>query len=143
MAKGDFQRKMAEAQRRLAEWSWGRNGADECSSVFTNCAVLLVVINLFAHNTALSVVALLFLVYAGWRISSKDVLKRRAENAEFVRRLGPATAWLVNPFAAAREARQYKHLTCPSCGQRVRIPRGKGRVRITCPKCHTRFDGRA
>ena len=56
---------------------------------------------------------------------------------------GPIVPFLANPVGALREARAYVHLTCPSCGQRVRIPRGKGKVRITCPKCHARFEGKA
>lgn len=143
MAKGDFQRRMEEAQRRLGAWALGRNGADEVSSACTNVAVVLVVVNLITRSPAFAIAALALLAYSWFRISSKDVSRRRAEVAEVSRRLGPVLSWLANPMAAAREARVYKHLTCPSCGQRVRIPRGKGKVRVTCPKCHARFDGRA
>lgn len=143
MAKGDFQRKVEEAQRKLGAWAIGRNGADDLSSACTNVAVVLVVVNLVSRNSAFAVVALLLLAYSWYRISSKDVARRRSENAEAARRVGPVLSWLANPVAAAREARMYKHLTCPSCGQRVRIPRGKGKVRVTCPRCHARFDGRA
>lgn len=143
MAKGDFQRKVEEAQRKMSAWAIGRNGADDLSSACTNVAVALVVVNLISGRSAFALVALLLLAYAWYRISSKDVARRRSENAEVARRLGPVLAWLANPVAAAREARAYKHLTCPSCGQRVRIPRGKGKVRVTCPRCRTRFDGRA
>lgn len=143
MAKGDFQRRMEEAQRRLGAWALGRNGADEVSSACTNVAVVLVVVNLITRSSAFAIVALALLAYSWFRISSKDVSRRRAEVAEVSRRLGPVLSWLANPMTAAREARGYKHLTCPSCGQRVRIPRGKGKVRVTCPKCHIRFDGRA
>ena len=143
MAKGDFQRRMAEAQRRMLEWSRGRNGADELSGACMNVAIVLVVIDLFARSTWLSVVALVLLGYSWFRISSTDVTARSRENASVQRALRGGLTWLANPVAAARENRVYKHLTCPSCGQRVRIPRGKGKVRITCPKCHTRFDGKA
>ena len=136
MAQGDFKRK-------VAEWARGRNGDAELSRILTNIAILLVGIAVFARVNALSVVALVLLAYAMWRISSKDVAARRRESSEACKRLGPARAWLLNPLAAAKEARSYRHLTCPSCGQRVRVPRGKGRVRVTCPSCHNRFEGRA
>ena len=35
------------------------------------------------------------------------------------------------------------HLTCPDCGQRVRVPRGKGKIRITCPNCKSKFDAQS
>lgn len=143
MAKGDFQKWMADAQRRTAEWARGRNGVDALASACSNVAILLVVVDLWARTVVVSFVALAFLGYSWFRMSSRNVSARRAENERFTKAFGPVAAWLSNPVAAATESRTYKHLTCPSCGQRVRIPRGKGKVRVTCPKCHTRFEGKA
>lgn len=143
MAKGDFGRWMQEAQRRVTEWSRGRNGTDRLSMAVMNVAVLLVVVDVVARTRWLSVIAMLLLAYAWFRITSKDIAARAAENARAMRAAGPVLSWLANPVAEAREARAYKHLSCPSCGQRVRIPRGKGKVRVTCPSCHARFEGKA
>lgn len=143
MAKGDLNKKMDDLQQKMVEWGRGRNGVDELSSSCTNVAVLLVIIDLFAHTSWLSIVALVLLGYSWFRISSKSIPSRRKENASYVKTAGPVVPWLVNPISAARENKDYKHLSCPSCGQRVRIPRGKGKVRITCPKCHERFEGKA
>ena len=143
MAKGDFKRRMEASQRGMLEWARGRNGADELSGACTNVAVVLVVIDLFVHTTWLSVAALVMLGYSWFRITSKNVSARSGENAAAIRATGPVLPFLANPVGTVREMRAYVHLTCPSCGQRVRIPRGKGKVRITCPKCHTRFEGKA
>ena len=35
------------------------------------------------------------------------------------------------------------YITCPNCGQKVRVPRGKGKIRVTCPSCHQKFDARS
>ena len=51
--------------------------------------------------------------------------------------------WLRDPAAALKESQQYKHLQCPHCGQMVRVPRGKGAIRVTCPRCHEKFDTRS
>lgn len=136
MAQGDFRNK-------LAAWARGRNGDDELSRILTNVAIVLVVVGVFSRIYAFSLVALVLLAYATWRICSRNVSARQRESREACRRLGPARAWLLNPLAAAREAKDYRHLACPSCGQRVRVPRGKGKVRVTCPNCHGRFEGRA
>lgn len=143
MAKGDFNRKMDEWSQKMLVWGQGRNGVDELSSSCTNVALLLVVIDLFAHTTWMSIIALALLGYSWFRISSKSIPSRRKENASYVKTCGPVVPWLVNPISAAQETKDYKHLSCPSCGQRVRIPRGKGNVRITCPKCKNRFEGKA
>ena len=143
MAKGGLNRWLDTAQRKIGAWSQGRNGADELSSIAANVAIVLIIVSLFARTSWIVLAALVLLGYSWWRISSKDVVKRSRENEALVARLGPVAAWLVNPVAAAGEARKYKHLSCPSCAQRVRVPRGKGKVRIICPKCHTRFEGKA
>ena len=57
--------------------------------------------------------------------------------------IGPVRPWLRNPAKAMGEARAYKHLKCPECGQRVRVPRGKGKIRVRCPQCKTKFDARS
>lgn len=136
----DFMRNL---QQKAATWFAGRNGADELSGAVTNLAVVLVIINLFVRNMWLSIIALILLAYAWFRISSKNIAKRNAENTAALKAAGPVISFLSNPLAMLQENKDYVHYKCPSCGQKVRVPRGKGKVRITCPKCHTRFDGKA
>lgn len=143
MAKRDFKRSKEDAWQKAVEWARGRNGADELSGACTSLGVILVIIDLFAHITWLSAVALALLAYSMFRISSKNITARGRENSQALRVAGPVLSFLSNPVAMLRETRSFVHLQCPSCGQRVRIPRGKGKVRITCPKCHARFDGKA
>ena len=71
---------------------------------------------------------------------SKNVEARRNENELFLDHAGRFRPWLRNPSAALKEARTYKHAVCPDCGQKVRVPRGKGKLRVTCPKCHKKFE---
>ena len=130
-------------ERKVQDWARGRNGADECSRSCANVAFVLVIVGLFVCESIVSLVALVLLGYAWFRMTSRNPGKRAQENAAFVKAVGPAVPWLVNPLAAFQEARSYKHLSCPSCGQRVRVPRGKGKVRVTCPKCRNKFEGKA
>ena len=39
-----------------------------------------------------------------------------------------------------RDRRNYKYLSCPQCMQKLRVPRGKGRLRVTCTRCGNRFE---
>ena len=133
MAKGDFDRKMAEAMR-------GRYGSDELNNLLNAIVLVLLVINIFAQQTWLLLIALALVVYVGWRIMSKNVEARRNENELFLDHAGRFRPWLRNPSAALKEARTYKHAVCPDCGQKVRVPRGKGKLRVTCPKCHKKFE---
>ena len=143
MAKKDWEEKNAEAQRKAAEWLRGRQGPDDLAIACVYLALLLVVINLFAKAAWVGWLALALIVYAGFRIQSKNLGSRSRENAAFLKAIGPARPWLQNPKAAAAEAKQYKHVKCTHCGQKVRVPRGKGRLRVTCPKCHEKFEVKA
>jgi len=136
VAKGDMEHK-------LAAWLSGRNGSDELSTCALVVAVLLVGLNMLLNSFLVSVIALVLMAYAWWRMSSKNLEARENENGVFVESLGPLRPWVRNPVQAMGEARAYKHIKCPECGQRVRVPRGKGKVRIKCPKCHHTFESRA
>ena len=126
MSQSDFNRK---AQRFMN----GRRGPDDLASFCVWAAVILIVIDLFAHTGWLSWVSVALVVYAVWRMCSKNVYARMSENDAFLKALGPIRPWVQNPSRAAHELRSYKHATCPSCGQKVRVPRGKGKLRVTCP----------
>lgn len=135
---------MAEggSRNRLRSWLQGRNGADELTTFIIVCALLVVVANFFLNTMFLSVLSLALMAYAWWRMSSKNVEARMRENRAFAELLGPLRPWLKNPGAAFLEARSYKHLRCPSCSQRMRVPRHKGKLRVRCPKCKATFEAR-
>ena len=105
MARGDFKRRMEASQRQMLEWARGRNGADELSGACTNVAVVLVIVDLFAHTTWLSILALVLLGYSWFRITSKRVGARSLENARVLKATGPIVPFLANPVGALREAR--------------------------------------
>lgn len=136
MASGNWQRK-------LMEWLQGRQGPDDLAVFSMNLAIVVVVVNLFARVSWLGWVALVLIAYSMFRIQSKNLGSRARENEAFLKALGPARPWVQNPRAAWAELRAYKHVKCASCKQRVRVPRGKGKLRVTCPRCKTKFEVRS
>lgn len=136
MASGDW-------QRRLSEWLRGRQGPDDLAVFSVNLAIVIVLVNVFARTGWLGWVSLALVAYAMFRIQSRNLGARARENEAFLRALGPVRPWVQNPRAAWAELRAYKHVRCTSCRQRVRVPRGKGRLRVTCPRCKTKFEVRS
>lgn len=136
MASGDW-------QRRLSEWLRGRQGPDDLAVFSVNLAIVIVLVNVFARTGWLGWVGLALVAYAMFRIQSRNLGARARENETFLRALGPVRPWVQNPRAAWAELRAYKHVRCTSCRQRVRVPRGKGRLRVTCPRCKTKFEVRS
>jgi DNA-directed RNA polymerase subunit RPC12/RpoP len=122
-----------------------RSGSDALSVTCVVIAAILIVLGIAfpGVRTGLNIFAILLLAYALWRISSKDVAARRAENEAFLKALGPVGRWTRSPKAEWKEARTYKHVRCSSCGQKIRVPRGKGHLRVTCPKCGQKFEVKA
>lgn len=140
MANKDWQKKTEEAQRKAIEWLQGRQGPDDIAMTCVYVALILVIVNIFARVGWIGWFALALIAYAGFRIQSKNLAARSRENAAFLKAVGPARPWLQNPKAAAAEAKQYKHVKCSHCGQKMRVPRGKGHLRVTCPKCREKFE---
>jgi len=89
-----------------------------------------------------ALLALAVLVLTVLRMFSRNRARRLEENNRFLnlwyRCRGAVTGWIDR----RRQSRDYRFFTCPGCKNRLRVPRGKGHIQITCPKCGQRFDGR-
>jgi len=133
----------SDFNRRAAEWLSSRNGADAAANVAAFLAIVLYIVGFVTGASPVIWAALALLVYALFRMMSKDVARRSRENAKFLEAMGPFGIWFSDPTAAWREQRSYKHFACPNCKQRIRIPRGKGKIRVTCPRCHQKFEAKS
>lgn len=120
----------------------GRYGSDQLSRAINIVVCVLAVIALIGSSTWLSVLwypALILLVYSYYRMLSRNIYKRQQENQWYLDK----TARLRSKFRMGkdqfRQRKDYKFFTCPRCNTTVRVPRGKGTINITCPKCRERF----
>jgi ribosomal protein L37AE/L43A len=66
---------------------------------------------------------------------SKNIDKRRKENLVLLKLVNNTKTWYYRINARRQQAKQYKIFKCPQCGQKLRVPRGKGKVSIKCSKC--------
>ena len=116
----------------------GRYGSDE----FNRFLLVLMIIPLIASifiRTKISIVfwgvAILILIYSYFRMFSKNIYKRRAENQRYLNIRNKFLCFVSNTKEKIRTRRYYKFFKCPSCRTLLRVPRGKGKIRITCRKC--------
>ena len=123
----------------------GRNGSDHLAVAFMSASVIIYIFAIFIPvlRPWLSALSLLLMIYALFRMLSKNVDKRREENYRFVRLWQKQKASLSGARLRHAQSKEYKFFICPACKVRLRIPRGKGRIKITCVKCGRRFDGRS
>lgn len=127
---------MDRLRYKLQMFMRGRNGVDALGRFCLALAVILVLLSgLLVRIPWLASITnttgMLLLVYSYFRILSRNVTKRYEENCRFLKRFN-----LVNRALADQTHRYYR---CSSCGQTIRVPKGKGRIQITCPKCGNSF----
>ena len=117
----------------------GRYGADELGRFLLGAAVVLLVINTFARNSVLSLITALLLVYSYIRMLAKDYAARSRENQKY-RELKNKIFFFADREKSCAQDRKENHIyRCPKCSQKIRIPRGKGKIMVTCPKCGHEF----
>lgn len=85
------------------------------------------------------VLALALLVYAYYRMFSKDLSKRSAENQWYLKKEMKVRGWWQRKKKAIAGRKEYKIYKCPKCGQKIRVPRHKGKIAIRCRKCGEEF----
>lgn len=126
----------------------GRYGVDQLSNGLNFLFLLLVIIGLLTDNSIFLFLSLIPMIYNYYRIFSKNFSKRYNENRIYTNFMSPYYNWLEKiknkiQKQQRRDRKNYKYFTCKSCGQELRIPKGKGKVTITCPRCKHSFDGRS
>ena len=116
--------KLGEKFRRFM---YGRYGSDQLNVFLLILGVVLCLLGNIPRLYFLGVVAFVPLIWAIFRMYSRNIEKRRRENRRFVQ------------FFQRLRDRQNRYFSCPRCRQRVRVPRGKGKIVIKCPACGERF----
>lgn len=123
----------------------GRYGPDELGRVLMILGLIFLVVSLISRWYILCIPGILLQIYAYYRIFSKKLSKRYAENQKYMSIFNPVYEFfykvkrhIVAILKTVRD-KNYKYFVCPGCKQYVRIPKGKGKIKITCTYCKTQF----
>ena len=114
----------------------GRNGPDQLSLALT---VLAFVINIIPGGYITFGISLAVLAFAVFRMFSRDIARRQKENFYFINLVNRIKMWYHNKKARRQQLRFYRIFVCPKCGQKLRVPKGKGKVAIKCSRCGERI----
>lgn len=120
----------------------GRNGSDQLNLFLVVCAFALWIVEIFVPSLALSIIVWALLIWSIVRMFSRNVTARRNENYKFCTWLYRVRGFFHGLPARLEDARSHKRFRCPNCHQKVRVPRGVGRVKVTCPRCGEKFERR-
>jgi uncharacterized paraquat-inducible protein A len=117
----------------------GRYGTDKLGKFLMGIALVCIVLSMFIRNPLVNIVAVLVLCLSYIRMFSRNIESRFEENQKYERVLFRITEIFRKWRFRLQQARQYHIYKCPKCGQKIRVPRGKGKISIHCPKCNTDF----
>ena len=116
----------------------GRYGFDRFCGFLSFCSLLLVVLGAL-FSPFLYCLGLITLGYCYFRMLSRNTRKRYQENLKYLALESKVTGWFATRKTRFQQRKQYHYYRCPHCRQQLRVPRGRGKISITCPKCGTQF----
>ena len=119
--------KMTAATRRFMQGRYGSDKLNTAILVAGLIACFLAMIMPWMLHLLLTVISYALMGWAIFRMLSRNTYKRYQENCKYLR------------FVEKIKDREHKYFDCPRCRQPVRVPRGKGKISITCPKCKEKF----
>ena len=123
----------------LSRFMAGRYGGDQLNLFLIALYLVLYVVSLFARLLVLDLIGTAVLVVSLFRSLSRNIERRRGENARFLQAVRPIwRRWMG--FRARTHDKEHRYFKCPNCGQQMRVPRGKGRITVHCRTCGAAFE---
>ena len=135
IAKGDCMNFLRNLGARIVSgmrrFMMGRYGSDKLNTALLMTGVVICLISAIVPFALVKLIAMALcyglMFWAISRMFSRNTYKRYQENRKYLQ------------FLERIKDRQHRYYDCPRCRQQVRVPRGKGKVSITCPKCREKF----
>ena len=126
-------------RQKMTRFMYGRYGNDQLSRMLLGLALVCLVLELFIRNPLLYLAGVGLMGYSMYRTLSRNTSKMAAQNQKYLTWRYQQAVKKNNAKKRWAQRKEYRFYKCPRCRQKVRVPRGRGRIAITCPKCTTEF----
>ena len=117
----------------------GRYGPDQLNLALVVAALIIGIVERIVRLPVLTIISYVFLIAAIFRMLSKNLNARRRENDKFLRIWWPVKQKVKGFIDRIKSGKGYRFFKCPGCRNTLRVPKGKGKIQITCPRCGERF----
>jgi len=117
-----------------------RYGNDELNTVLLILCVFLVIFAAVEESQPICVITLIVCLFAEIRFFSKNINRRQKEFGLYLRAKHEIKRVFSEESEKLADRVTYKYVKCPHCGTVIKLPRGAGKVTITCPKCNNKFN---
>ena len=135
MNNGKWNQLLTRWREKFRRFMVGRYGSDELNRFLVWIFIAILFVRIFIHSGFY------------YRMFSKNTSQRFKENQRYLNLRFRVTEWAKGVRSGKwkedlEEVKKYKIFKCPNCGQKIRIPRGHGKVSVHCRKCGHDFIGR-
>ena len=117
----------------------GRYGTDGLNQFLSMSSIVMLLVSLLTRVSLFTWLGAALLILCYYRSLSRNISKRTEENYKYY----AVKDRIRNKFSGLKDQwdnrRLYHYYRCPQCGQQLRVPRGRGKISITCPKCGHQF----
>lgn len=124
---------LEQLNKMYAVWMQGRYGKDELNQFLVLVSLVPIFISFFVPKALY--LALIPTGFALYRNCSKDYAKRRKERDTYIRIFEDVVQWLKVQERRWNDRKTHRYFTCEHCKAVFRVPKGKGSIEVTCPKC--------
>jgi len=124
----------------LRKMFYGRYGSDPFAIALLSFSFILHVFSSLLGFELLGMISFIPAAYCLYRMFSKNIVARQIENRWFLKWWIPSWSKVKSIIRSIKDFKKYRYYKCPKCKSELRVPKGKGRIIIKCPKCSTKFE---
>ena len=132
-------RSLDRMREKFRQFMVGRYGTDGLNQALSIASIVMLLISLLTRISLFTWLGLVLLILCYYRSLSRNISKRTEENYRYYTlkdRVDGKFRGLKDQWA---NRKLYHYYRCPKCRQKLRVPRGRGRIQISCPRCGTQF----
>ncbi|MDE6956927.1 MAG: zinc-ribbon domain-containing protein [Lachnospiraceae bacterium] len=126
-------------KEKFMRFMYGRYGIDTLGKYMIGAALVTIVFSNIFDSSVFAMLSWGLIILAYFRMFSRDIYKRSGENQTFLNKTFKMRRWLAVQKNMFSQRKTHHIYHCPGCRQKIRVPKGKGRIEIRCPKCNTTF----
>lgn len=126
-------------QDRIRRFMMGRYGGDDLNRFLLAVAIAILILSAFFRNGIFEIFAFIILAISYYRMLSRNVNQRYIENQKYLTIKNRFLSYFQKFRFKSGQKKMHHIYACPTCKQKIRVPKGKGKICITCPKCHAEF----
>lgn len=123
---------------KFRNFMYGRYGNDQLNLALVIFGCVLTLFLSFFDIPFIRYIGLIPYILAACRMFSKNIAKRQQENLKFLKISAPWRQFIIKK-ARQFQDKDHKYYQCPQCHNTLRVPKGRGKIKISCPHCSTEF----